>query len=72
MDTLEKLKKNGILIDYQEILTLCKKYKIREFSFFGSSLRDDFNDKSDIDVLVSFREDSVFYHSNKNCPSSLF
>ncbi len=36
----------------------CKKHKIRELSLFGSALRDDFNDKSDIDLLYVFSDDS--------------
>jgi predicted nucleotidyltransferase len=35
----------------------CKKWRIREFAVFGSILREDFTDKSDIDVLVTFAED---------------
>jgi uncharacterized protein len=35
----------------------CKKWKIKEFSFFGSVLRDDFRPDSDIDVLVEFAAD---------------
>jgi len=34
----------------------CRRWNIREFALFGSALRDDFTDASDIDVLVQFRE----------------
>lgn len=34
----------------------CRRWKIREFSIFGSILREDFGPNSDIDVLVSFLE----------------
>jgi len=37
---------------------LCKKYYITELSIFGSSIRDDFTQNSDIDILVSFEQDS--------------
>ena len=37
-----------------KVSQFCEKNHIRQFSFFGSVLRDDFNDKSDIDVLVEF------------------
>jgi len=40
------------------IVEFCKKWKIREFSLFGSVLRDDFRSDSDIDVLVTFSEDA--------------
>jgi uncharacterized protein len=41
-------------IDDAIISSLAKKYRIRELAFFGSILRDDFNDASDIDMLVEF------------------
>lgn len=37
----------------------CKKWKVIELSLFGSVLRDDFNAESDIDVLVTFRDDAA-------------
>ena len=40
----------------EKIAEFCKKWQIREFSFFGSVLRDDFRPDSDIDVLVTFEE----------------
>ncbi|MFP3090606.1 nucleotidyltransferase family protein [Treponema sp. TIM-1] len=58
MNTMEKLQKNGISLNYDEIVAICKKYYINELSIFGSSLRDDFNQNSDIDILVSFYEKS--------------
>lgn len=42
----------------EKIAEFCKKWKIREFSLFGSVLRDDFRPDSDIDVLVTFSEDA--------------
>jgi len=32
----------------------CQKYHIRQLSFFGSIVRNDFSPQSDIDVLVEF------------------
>ena len=34
----------------------CRRWNIREFALFGSALRDDFTDASDMDVLVQFCE----------------
>ena len=34
--------------------SFCQKYHIRQLSFFGSVVRDDFGPQSDIDVLVEF------------------
>ncbi|KAB3547615.1 MAG: DUF86 domain-containing protein [ANME-2 cluster archaeon] len=42
----------------EEIAKFCKKWGVLEFSFFGSVLTDDFHPDSDIDVLVTFEEDS--------------
>jgi predicted nucleotidyltransferase len=40
-----------------QIEDFCRRWKIAEFSIFGSALRDDFSPKSDIDVLISFEPD---------------
>jgi predicted nucleotidyltransferase len=58
METMEKLQKNGIFLDYKDIIPLCKKYGIIELSIFGSSIRDDFTQNSDVDLLVSFDRNS--------------
>ncbi len=42
------------------IRDFCQRWKIREFSLFGSVLRDDFRPDSDIDVLVSFDESAAW------------
>ena len=47
-----------IKLPREKIAEFCKKWKIREFSFFGSVLRDDFRPDSDIDILVTFEEDA--------------
>ena len=43
-------------IQYDDLAVeeICQRYKIRELSFFGSVIRDDFTDQSDIDILVQF------------------
>jgi len=38
------------------IAAFCARWSVAEFALFGSALRDDFDDASDIDVLVQFRE----------------
>lgn len=37
-----------------QIKELCDRWQIAEFAVFGSILRDDFNPKSDIDVMITF------------------
>lgn len=46
-----------IAIPYNLLEQLCIKYKIAKLSLFGSILRDDFTDKSDVDFLVEFQKD---------------
>lgn len=42
----------------EKIEEFCLRWKIDEFSLFGSVLRDDFGLDSDIDILVSLSEDA--------------
>ena len=51
------MKRTNIDIPKNKIEDFCKRWKIAEFSIFGSALREDFSHKSDIDVLVSFEPD---------------
>ncbi|NOT00677.1 MAG: nucleotidyltransferase [Phycisphaerales bacterium] len=37
-----------------EVAAICRRFHARRLSLFGSVLRDDFTDGSDIDVLVEF------------------
>jgi len=50
--------KTQIPVDKDQITEFCLKWEIREFSIFGSVLRDDFRPDSDVDVLVSFATDA--------------
>ncbi|HUO84900.1 MAG TPA: nucleotidyltransferase domain-containing protein, partial [Thermoanaerobaculia bacterium] len=38
----------------QELETLARRWRIEELALFGSVTREDFDGKSDIDVLVTF------------------
>jgi hypothetical protein len=44
-------------INQERIKEFCQRWKIAEFSLFGSVLREDFNPGSDVDVLISFEPD---------------
>jgi uncharacterized protein len=44
-------------IDRERIAEYCAKWRIEEFAFFGSVLRDDFSPESDVDVLITFAPD---------------
>ncbi|NOH04536.1 MAG: nucleotidyltransferase family protein [Chloroflexi bacterium] len=50
--------KKRIPFNAKKIAAFCKRWKISEFSFFGSVIRDDFRPDSDVDVLVSFQPNS--------------
>jgi uncharacterized protein len=43
-------------IPQEKIAEFCRRHRIKRLSLFGSVLRDDFTDDSDIDVLVEFEE----------------
>ena len=47
-----------IAIDYdkEKLRDFCRKWKVTEFSLFGSVVRDDLGPESDVDVLVTFEE----------------
>jgi len=47
-------------VPMEQIAEFCRKWKIRQFSLFGSVLREDFRPDSDVDVLVSFQPDSTW------------
>lgn len=46
--------KSKISIPPSALAEFCHKHHIRRLSFFGSVLRDDFDQESDVDVLVEF------------------
>lgn len=48
----------AIELPQEAIAQFCQRWKIKEFSLFGSVLRDDFRPDSDIDVMVQFASDA--------------
>ncbi|WP_019038865.1 nucleotidyltransferase family protein [Psychroflexus tropicus] len=46
------------------IKKLCEKYKVRTFSAFGSVVRDDYSEDSDIDFVVDFEETDPFKYTD--------
>jgi uncharacterized protein len=49
--------RHGIEVAPEKLAAFCRRHHIRELSFFGSFLRDDFRPDSDVDVLVEFEPD---------------
>ena len=43
-----------IAIPRESVAEFCQRHHIRKLSLFGSVLRDDFREDSDVDVLVEF------------------
>lgn len=48
-----------IEIDQEKLAAFCKKWHIRKLWLFGSVLRDDFTENSDVDVLYEFEDDQI-------------
>jgi len=48
-----------IVIPKDKLVEFCQKQHIRKISLFGSVLRDDFTDQSDVDFLVEFESGKV-------------
>lgn len=51
--------KRNIQLPRDKITDFCRRNRIRKLSLFGSALRDDFRQDSDIDLLVEFQPDAV-------------
>jgi predicted nucleotidyltransferase len=47
-------KRANLEVPKQKVAEFCKKNHIKKLSLFGSALRDDFKDDSDVDMLVEF------------------
>ncbi len=45
-------------VDEEKLADLCRKYRVRELSVFGSAARGEMRADSDIDILVDFLPDS--------------
>lgn len=48
------MKANQLQVNRRRISAFCKRNHITKLSLFGSVLRSDFNEASDIDILVEF------------------
>jgi uncharacterized protein len=50
---------NHITLPREQIADFCRRRHIRRLAIFGSALRSDFNESSDIDVLVEFEPEHI-------------
>jgi uncharacterized protein len=44
----------GVVLPEAEIAEICRRYKVRELSLFGSAARGEMGPESDIDLLVDY------------------
>lgn|SRR5574341_1752295 len=52
------MQEQSVQIPRKKIAEFCRRWKVVEFSLFGSVLREDFRSDSDMDVLVTFAPDA--------------
>ncbi|MDA8344888.1 MAG: nucleotidyltransferase domain-containing protein [Thermaerobacter sp.] len=45
-------------VPVEAVADFCRRHRVRELALFGSVLRDDFTDHSDVDVLIDFMPDT--------------
>lgn len=45
-----------IAVDRGLLADFCRRHRVRKLAFFGSVLRSDFRDDSDVDVLYAFED----------------
>jgi uncharacterized protein len=50
---------NHIILPKEQIGDFCRRRHIRRLAVFGSALRSDFNESSDIDILVDFEPEHI-------------
>ncbi len=48
-----------IVLPKEQIADFCRRRHIRRLAVFGSALRSDFNEASDIDILVEFEPEHI-------------
>ena len=51
--------KNHITLPKEQIADFCRSRHIRRLAVFGSALRSDFKESSDIDILVEFEPEHI-------------
>ncbi len=51
---LKAMNRHHIHLPPKKIAEFCRRHNIRKLALFGSVLRDDFNEESDVDVLIEF------------------
>ena len=55
---------NLIDTNMDKLINLCKKHKVDKLFAFGSVLTDKFDNNSDIDLIVDFKEVDLYEYAN--------
>jgi predicted nucleotidyltransferase len=55
-----------LAIPTDRIIDFCRRWRIQEFSRFGSVLHERFQEDSDVDVLVSFAPNAIYTFGQLN------
>ncbi|MBU0690867.1 nucleotidyltransferase domain-containing protein [bacterium] len=58
MTHFDDIVKKRLKISEEQLAAYCRKWKIVEFSLFGSVLTDEFRSDSDVDVMVTFAQNA--------------
>lgn len=58
MNAIDKLRRNGIEINIQQLTSIAQEFAILELSVFGSSIRSGSTSPNDVDLLVTFATDA--------------
>lgn len=66
VENIVQLKMYLIYDNIQKIIALCQKYKVKNLYVFGSVLTDKYNDRSDIDFLLSFTPEIDYNNYSDN------
>lgn len=48
----------------KDIISICEKHKVKHLYAFGSALQDNFNDESDVDLIVSFEPMELIHYAD--------
>lgn len=47
-----------------QIVALCRKYRVARLDVFGSAVTDDFDEQSDVDFLVEFQDPAALSYAD--------
>lgn len=53
------MSRKNLTILQEEINGFCRRWKVVELAIFGSAGREDFNEESDVDILVTFGPEAI-------------